>query len=220
MAQSGGCGNGTAGTVVDPARAGRVPGELAGWGPVHAELARDLATTTGRGQWRFAITDEQGQLLHCGITRVRPSGTPTRIAACRSIVELQVPAATLRALGEYSTELGAWSQVVTDLIHQFDRRSAGRDRDTYRRTPGAALRRYLEARDRSCIMIGCRAPARATNKDHTRDHDHGGLTTDDNLGAACRHDHRLKHEAWVAAAPAPTWSLHLEKSWHVTHSAV
>jgi hypothetical protein len=33
------------------------PGELAGWGPIHAELARDLATLMAGGQWRFAITD-------------------------------------------------------------------------------------------------------------------------------------------------------------------
>ncbi|MBV9142507.1 MAG: DUF222 domain-containing protein [Pseudonocardiales bacterium] len=37
------------------------PAELAGWGPVHAELARDLATSLGGAQWRFAITDEHGQ---------------------------------------------------------------------------------------------------------------------------------------------------------------
>ena len=36
------------------------PAELAGCGPVHAELARDLTTTLGGAQWRFAITDEQG----------------------------------------------------------------------------------------------------------------------------------------------------------------
>jgi hypothetical protein len=176
------------------------PGELAGWGPVHAELARDLAIKADRGQWRFAITDEQGQLLHCGITRARASGTPTHIAAYRAILELQVPAATLRALGEHPTELGAGAQVVTDLLHQLDRRSTDRDLDTHRRTPGAALRRYLETRDRSCIMIGCRAPARTADKDHTRDHDHGGPTKDDNLGAVCRHDHRLKHEG--------SWRLH------------
>ncbi|MDQ4021343.1 MAG: hypothetical protein M3257_06885, partial [Actinomycetota bacterium] len=30
--------------------------------------------------------------------------------------------------------------------------------------PGAVLRRYLEIRDRSCIMISCRAPARCADK--------------------------------------------------------
>jgi hypothetical protein len=60
------------------------PAELAGWGPVHAELARDLATTLGGAQWRFAITDEQGHLSHCGITAARPTGAPGRMAVCRA----------------------------------------------------------------------------------------------------------------------------------------
>jgi hypothetical protein len=67
----------------------RYPAELAGWGPLHAELACDLAATLGSAQWRFAITDEDGQLISCGITRARPVTTPTRSAACRAIVELQ-----------------------------------------------------------------------------------------------------------------------------------
>ncbi len=54
--------------------------------------------------------------------------------------------------------------------------------DIHRRTPGLPLRRYLVARDRSCAMIGCRAPARTADADHTRDYGHGALTTDDNLG--------------------------------------
>jgi hypothetical protein len=135
------------------------PAELAGWGPIHAELARDLITTLGGAQWRFAITDEHGQLTHCGTTRSRPTDTPTRIAACRAIVELAVPLVTLRTPGERPTELGAWAPVVTDLFDQFDRNTADQDHDTYRRASGAALARYLESRDRSCIMTGCRAPA-------------------------------------------------------------
>ncbi|HEV7450258.1 MAG TPA: hypothetical protein VGO16_02465 [Pseudonocardiaceae bacterium] len=71
---------------------------LASWpvgDPCTPTLARDLATTLACGQWRFAITDEQGQLLHCGITRARPTETPTRSAHARQIVELQIPATTL-----------------------------------------------------------------------------------------------------------------------------
>jgi hypothetical protein len=64
----------------------------------------------------------------------------------------------------------------------------------YATTPGAALRRYLEFRDRYCIMIGCQAPAHTADKDHTLDHARGGPTIGPNLRAACRHDHRLKGE--------------------------
>jgi len=146
------------------------PAELAGWGPVHAELARELAATLGGAEWRFAITDEQGQLSHCGITRARPTGTPTRTAGCRAIVELQVPAATLSILGEQRTGSGAWTDVLADLLRQLQQDiTTGEDRyagDAHRRIPGASLRRYLEIRDRSCTMIGCRAPARTADTDH------------------------------------------------------
>jgi hypothetical protein len=184
------------------------PAELAGWGPVHAELARELTTTLGSAQWRFVITDEHGQLTHCGITHARPRGTPIRRASCRAIVELHIPATTLHALGEHRTELGAWTDVLADLFGQLHRNiTTGEDpytSDAHRRTPGASLRRYLEIRDRSCVMIGCRTPARTADADHTHDHSHGGPTTNGNLGHACRHDHRLKHEGgWQLHQPEP-----------------
>ncbi len=180
------------------------PGELAGWGPLHAELARDMTITLGRAQWRFAITNEHGQLTHCGITAARPTGTSTRTAACRAIVELQVPASALAA---DPAMLGSWATVVADLAHQLDHGTANHDRergDPARRIPGAVLRRYLEIRDRSCVMIGCRAPAHGADQDHTLDHAQRGPTTGPNLGAACRHDHRLKGEGgWTLHQPEP-----------------
>ncbi|MGH3896779.1 MAG: DUF222 domain-containing protein, partial [Pseudonocardiaceae bacterium] len=183
------------------------PAELAGWGFVHAELARDLATTLGGAQWRFAATDEDGQLTHCGITRARPLGTLTRSATCRAIVELQVTSTALRDLAADPTTLGDWTGVVADVAHQLahDSLDGGRyDAGADRRAPGAALRRYLEIRDRYCTMIGCRAPAHTADKDHTVDYAIGGATVGPNLGDACRHDHRLKGEGgWALQQPAP-----------------
>ncbi len=179
------------------------PAELAGWGHLHAELARDLAASLGGAQWRFAVTDEDGHLVYCGITRARPLGTSARSAACRALVELQVPATALRALAADPTTPAGWAGVVADLTRQLDHDTPGEDRyraDADRRVPGAALRRYLEIRDRYCVMIGCRAPAHTADKDHTVDHAYGGPTLAHNLGDACRHDHRLKSEGG--------WTLH------------
>jgi hypothetical protein len=194
------------------------PAELAGWGPVHAELARELASTLGRAQWRFAITDERGYPIHCGITRARPTATPTRAARCRAIVELQVPATTLQALAGDST-VGEWAGVVADLVRQLTQDGSGQAwDDPARRTPGAVLRRYLEIRDRYCVMIGCRAPAHHSDADHTREHTHGGPTIALNLGAACRHDHRLKGEGgWTLHQPQAgvfQWTSRLGHTYH------
>ncbi|MBV8993651.1 MAG: HNH endonuclease [Pseudonocardiales bacterium] len=183
------------------------PAELAGWGPLHAELARDLATTLGGAQWRFAITDDDGHLISWGITRARPIATATRSAACRATVELQVSATALRDLAAEPTTPTGGADLITDLCRQLDHDIPGHSRycaDAGRRTPGAALRRYLQIRDRSCIMIGCRAPAQTADQDHILDHAKGGATAAPNLGSACRHDHRLKGEGgWALHQPQP-----------------
>ena len=173
------------------------PAELTGWGPLHADLARGLTATMTRAQWRYAITDPDGQLLCCGITRTRPLGTPACAGTSGGSLELQVPTTTLRDLPTDQARLAGWAPVVADLARQLDHHATRPDpyvADADRRVPGVALRRWVETRDQFCTFVGCRAPARAADKDHTRDHAHGGLTTGANLGPACRHDHRLKHE--------------------------
>ncbi|HSL07653.1 MAG TPA: DUF222 domain-containing protein [Pseudonocardiaceae bacterium] len=196
------------------------PAELAGWGPLHAGLARDLAISLGGAQWRFAITDDHGQLTHCGLTPARPFGTLTRSTACRALVELQVPATVLRALAADSTAPANWADVITDLARQLNHNSPSHDQyrgDATRRAPGAMLRRYLEIRDRYCTMIGCRAPAHTADKDHTHDHTKGGPTIGSNLGDACRHDHRLKGEGgWALQQSQPgvfRWTSRLGHSY-------
>lgn len=53
----------------------QAPGELAGWGPVIADVARQVATQQRDAQWRFSVYDEgTGELLHHGITHARPAG--------------------------------------------------------------------------------------------------------------------------------------------------
>jgi HNH endonuclease len=71
------------------------------------------------------------------------------------------------------------------------------------RSPGRPLRRRTEIRDRTCTHPRCRAPANGTDGDHIQDWANGGATHETNIGSACRHDHRLKHEGgWQVAQPA------------------
>ena len=58
--------------------------------------------------------------------------------------------------------------------------------------PPTRLRRFLEARDRTCVFPGCGRPARKTDKDHRRPWP-TGPTNADNLDCLCRHHHRAKH---------------------------
>ena len=41
----------------------RHPGEIPGWGPVPAEVARTVVAAQRAAEWHFALTDPAGQLL-------------------------------------------------------------------------------------------------------------------------------------------------------------
>jgi hypothetical protein len=58
------------------------------------------------------------------------------------------------------------------------------------------LRRFLEARDRTCVFPGCGRPARRTDKDHRRPWP-AGPTSADNGQCLCRHHHRAKHAVFT-----------------------
>ncbi|MDT7536686.1 MAG: hypothetical protein QOI82_271 [Actinomycetota bacterium] len=62
--------------------------------------------------------------------------------------------------------------------------------------PPTRLRRFLEARDRTCVFPGCGRPARKTDKDHRRPWP-TGPTSADNLDCLCRHHHRAKHTVFT-----------------------
>jgi Domain of unknown function (DUF222) len=197
------------------------PGELAGWGPIHAELARDLVTANTGGTWRYVLADDQGRLLHHGPLRRRPTGT-TRVGT--ATVEIQIPVSTLPALTQTPpAPLDGWAPVIDEINHRHTTVD-DQPNDPTRRTPGAALRRLLHIRNRTCIFPGCRVPAHTADLDHTVDHADGGPTTDPNLGPACRRDHRVKHDGgWQLHQPHPghfEWTSRLGRIYHVTPTPV
>ena len=56
---------------------------LSGWGPVHADIARQVAREEQNNpHWKWSLTDENGLLLHHGHTGRRP--TPTEAAFVRA----------------------------------------------------------------------------------------------------------------------------------------
>jgi hypothetical protein len=198
----------------------RHPGEVAGWGPVTAEVARTVMIAQRAAEWRYALTDAAGQLLLAGITRRRPHSTTREDTAgelppCRGgIVELHLPAALLTELAADLDACGEWAAVVADVAARYTQYLRGgwnaqAAQDPTARFAGAVLRRHVQIRDRSCVYPGCRATARSADLDHTIDHGHGGATTGANSGPLCRHDHRLKHLGrWRLCQPEPghfTW---------------
>ncbi|MEA1903236.1 MAG: DUF222 domain-containing protein, partial [Actinomycetota bacterium] len=59
------------------------PGELAGYGPVHADIARQVAANQPEAEWRYTVTDDNGQVVHTGITRRRPTAAQQREITAR-----------------------------------------------------------------------------------------------------------------------------------------
>ncbi len=60
-------------------------GELPGWGPVVADVARKVVTEQDDAEWRFSVTDpENGQVMHSGTTRRRPTSAQRRRVESRN----------------------------------------------------------------------------------------------------------------------------------------
>ncbi len=54
------------------------PGELAGYGPVIADVTRQVAAKQHDSEWRIVITDDNGDILHVGTTQYRPTAQQRR----------------------------------------------------------------------------------------------------------------------------------------------
>jgi hypothetical protein len=198
------------------------PGEVAGWGPVLADVARNLVARQHAAEWRFAITDDEGHLVLAGSTRRRPRRSPPDARECHAgIVELQVPARSLAEVAGDLSGCGEWAGVVADIAERYERRETitrrldSRPLDRYSR---AALRRHVQIRDRTCSAPGCRRPAARSDQDHTVDHARGGATVAANVGPLCEYHHAMKAEAgWSLEQPHPgrfRWTSPLGEIYH------
>ncbi|MEA1904078.1 MAG: DUF222 domain-containing protein [Actinomycetota bacterium] len=58
-------------------------GDLGGYGPVQADIARQVAAGQPDAEWRFVVTDDAGNVAHTGITRRRPTAAQKREVLAR-----------------------------------------------------------------------------------------------------------------------------------------
>ena len=77
------------------------------------------------------------------------------------------------------------------------------------------LRRYVEARDRSCVFPGCHRPAARTDKDH-RTPWPLGPTSPDNLQCLCRHHHRAKQASFTVTLDTHGYHWTTRGGWRFT----
>ncbi len=60
------------------------PAEIPGWGPVLADIARQVAESRPRNRWRFTVTGTDGDIVCAGTTRRRPTADQRRQVEARN----------------------------------------------------------------------------------------------------------------------------------------
>lgn len=167
--------------------AGARPGEVPGFGPVPAPIARSLAARASGRRWCYTVTDATGRALAHGHMRASDESDGRRLLAAiagRSAVPVTDPVCPHTVDGD-----------------EFDKPPKG----PYR--PRGSLRHLVETRDRTCRFPGCRRPARACDLDHTIPYESGGPTCACNLAPLCRRHHQLKQENGWTPVQAKAGSL-------------
>lgn len=98
----------------------RHPAELAGWGYIHAEAARSIASAQTGAQWRYTVCDDHGVLLHDGLITTRPAGFPPRSPRPGGIIEIRIPLTLLRRLFTDPRLHPPWAKIITGIVRDID----------------------------------------------------------------------------------------------------
>jgi hypothetical protein len=114
---------------------------------------------------------------------------------------LQLTCGELATLADHPPP--GWRHVINELTASTAGQTGPPNGDPTARIPGELLRRWVNARDLSCVHPGCRVPAHRTEADHTVEYAAGGPTIDTNLGSCCGPHHALRHKrGWHLSQPS------------------
>jgi len=144
-------------------------------------------------------------------------------AAARPAIQavVTIDLTTLLGLTERPGELSGYGPITAETARQLSKDATLRRLITDPMTgtmidlgtgyrPSAALRRIIDARDRTCRFPGCSRRAIACDADHAIAHGCGGRTRTDNLHALCRMHHNLKTRGFWSVTLNPdgteTWT--------------
>ncbi len=176
------------------------PGELAGWGPIAAEIARRTAAQQRCATWRFRVTNDTDGAGDRAETDSSGDSDSDRN-------ESDGPAGDDRSSVCPSCGAGGSGDASEgDSVGAADGGMVAYG--TTRRRPNAWLDGYIRTRDRTCRFPGCRIPSSHTDLDHTIPYQHNGRTHPNNLGAICRTHHRAKHQGGWKLTQSPPGVFH------------
>jgi hypothetical protein len=210
-------------TLLDLANA---PGEVGGFGPVDAALARRLGRAAGAHpatRWCLTVTDEHGQAIGHGCLPGRRPGEVFALGGQPSSGPGDRPGAgsggrspdcqpgggpaTMPGRPGPPGRAGPSGFLARDLtvtITALARGSCDHRNEEPGYEPSRRLRHLVRARTATCSAPGCARPAPQCDLDHTVPYDQGGRTCECNLAPLCRHHHRCKQaEGWRLEQPEP-----------------
>lgn len=187
----------------------RLPGELNGFGPVVADVARQVAQQHRDGLWRFSVYSEVGDLVCHGTTTARPTTTGhgsgggdqgRHRRGCKPsagepvAVQLAPDGGGPGVNGSGVNGPAANGPGVNGPgVNGPGGGGPGVNGHRTARRPAARVGAFVRARNRTCIAPGCRHPARTCDLDHVVEWAHGGESVVDNLAPQCRMHHRFRH---------------------------
>jgi hypothetical protein len=172
------------------------PADVAGFGPVSAPDARDLAAAAARDpRTRWCVTalhpDGTAAAHGCAAGRHPPPGTGDVTA-------------TPGPDPPPGSRPRDWIDRLRIQMTPIARGTCGHDRAEPGYRPSRKLQHLVKVRNARCTAPGCGRPAARCDLDHTISWDQGGLTCECDLAPLCRHHHRCKQaEGWRLDQPEP-----------------
>jgi len=170
------------------------PGEVAGFGPITASSARDLAAMAAANpavRWCITVLGDYGQAVAHGCA-IRPQRGSQR-----------GPGQEGRPRGDPDgRSADGWSFTAT--LRALAAGDCSHERETRAYKLSAALRHLIEVRNPTCTFPGCRRPARRCDQDHTTPFHQGGRSCECNVAPLCRFHHKVKQaDGWKLTQPVP-----------------
>jgi Domain of unknown function (DUF222) len=213
---------------------------LARMGILEAHACASVIRTHAASEKFSQLTDLQGEALSAGQNRISAfidlMTNPQIIGkAVQAQLDVVIDLETLLGLQEAMGSCAEGSRApfpvagseIRDFLSQVDCDVTFRrlvtdpirghilDVGRTRYTPGAELKRFIQARDISCRFPGCNRSAKAGQIDHAREWGRGGQTNRANLGALCTRHHQLKtHGGWSIVESNANGSC----TWRAPHS--
>ena len=193
------------------------PGEVAGYGPLDPDDARDLVAAAARHpdtRWCVTALHPDGTAAAHGCARGRHPPPTAEPASTSS----DPPGPDPSPGHSHPTDAGSHpgpdpppGTVAQDYLAGLRVRmtpvARGHCDHTHAESgyrPSRALAHLIKVRNTRCTAPGCGRPAARCDLDHTLAWDQGGITCECGLAPLCRHHHRCKQaQGWRLEQPEP-----------------